>query len=550
MGRRNGHRHKLGGGYASHRARWTSSTARQGLTTVRQAVQGDAVSQRRLAAVLLSPAVALPLGLLVLHLVCLTQYGFFRDELYYLACAKALAWGYVDHPPFSVALLAAVTSVFGDALAVVRAPVVLAGAGTVAMCVLTARRIGATGWALWLAGLCPALAGMYLVGFHMYTMNGLEIFLWSCVAYVVADGLEEPRTGHWVWLGILLGIALLNKYSALWMIGGLFVGLVLSPRRSLLATPGPWAALGLAALIFSPHVAWQVAHGWPTLEFARNSQDLKLLPVPPLEFLAQQAVVMNIATVPVLVAGVVMGAAGRLGERGRVMTWVFLTVVAILLVNGRSRVNYLAPAYAFLIPVAALAAQRLLAGRRLSPTWVLAPVTASGLVTLPLGLPLLPVDTLTQIATLSPVQPPAEQKGERAPIQGYADMFGWPELAQEVSRVYLSLPEEDRRRVVVIAHNYGEAAALRYFASQIPLPPSISGHNQFWLWGPGAWDGSVAIVLNEHQSELAGRFESFEPVGRVNAPHAMPEQDGSPVWLARGLREPVPEFWLTMRRYF
>jgi len=45
-----------------------------------------------------------------------TDYGIFRDEFYYLACAKHLAWGYVDQPPFSIGVLRLWTLIAGDSL--------------------------------------------------------------------------------------------------------------------------------------------------------------------------------------------------------------------------------------------------------------------------------------------------------------------------------------------------------------------------------------------------------------------------------------------------
>ena len=52
------------------------------------------------------------------------RYGLFRDEFYYLACASHLDCGYVDHPPFSIIVLAGVRALLGDSLVADRKSVV------------------------------------------------------------------------------------------------------------------------------------------------------------------------------------------------------------------------------------------------------------------------------------------------------------------------------------------------------------------------------------------------------------------------------------------
>jgi hypothetical protein len=73
---------------------------------------------------MVAPALVVPLAFaalkLVLHALAITHYGYFRDELYYIACSKQLAWGYVDQPPLSIALLALVRAVLGDSLVALR----------------------------------------------------------------------------------------------------------------------------------------------------------------------------------------------------------------------------------------------------------------------------------------------------------------------------------------------------------------------------------------------------------------------------------------------
>lgn len=493
-----------------------------------------------------SPQFVLPLVVVLLHLACVNNYGYFRDELYYLACARRLDWGYVDHPPFSVALLAAMTRIFGESLLAVRAVTVAASGVLVWLVVDTARRVGATGWGLWLAGVATVLAGMYLVIFSFTTMNGLDIVLWALIVWLLVPVLqsETGSDGRWVVIGLAVAAAFLNKASVLWLVAGFGVGVLLSPQRRLLASRGPWIAVAIAALAAVPHLQWQAAHGWPTTEFATNARNEKLVPVPVGEFFGQQAVVMGLVSVPLILAGIVTGFTSE-GRKWRAFSVAFLVVLAILLVNGRSRVNYLAPAYPLVLATGAAALQKLFERRHWRPGWLFTLYAVTSPLYLCLGLPWLSPATMTQLISLSPVQPPVEEVGPKSPMQGWADMFGWKELATSVSAAQSRLSKADQERCAVVTKNYGEAAALEHYG----LRRVLSGHNTYWIWGPQDWDGTVAVFVNEWPDNVKSQFESFEQVGSVVAPNAVPEQNGSPVWVARGLKVPVKDFWAALKVY-
>src|SRR5438876_4498278 len=76
---------------------------------------------------------------LVVHLLTIGRYGYFRDELYYIACGQHLAFGYVDHPPLSILLLRLSQILLGDSLFAIRLLPALFGAATVALSGLIAR---------------------------------------------------------------------------------------------------------------------------------------------------------------------------------------------------------------------------------------------------------------------------------------------------------------------------------------------------------------------------------------------------------------------------
>lgn len=487
-------------------------------------------------------------GQLALHVATGWRYGYFVDELYYLACAAHPAWGYVDHPPLSIALLGAWTSLFGVALPALRLPAALATAAIVVLSGALARELGGGPRAQTLAALCAAIAPVNLVIGGYYSMNALDAAVWAAALYLVVRLLDRPTPARWLGLGALLGLGLLNKLSVLWLGAGLAVGLVATPYRGLLRTPWPWLAGALALALFAPHVVWQVRNDWPTLEFIRVATEQKMLPVGPLELLAQQALAMHPLTLPIWIGGL-----GWLLFAGRrrpapVLGIVFLVVAGILIANGTSRPNYLALAQPPLLAGGCIWIERFSA-RRLAPA-VGALLVAGGLALAPVGVPLLPPEAFGAYSDLIGIRAPRMERSELAALpQHFADMHGWPEHVAEVARAYRALPPEDRERAVVFAEDYGYAGAVDLLGPPLGLPGAVSGHNSYWLWGPGDASGEVVLVMGGDLAGLREAFASVEQVGLLRCTWCVPGRDNRPLYLARRPRRPLHELWPATRHY-
>src|SRR5438552_18805310 len=74
---------------------------------------------------------------LLVHLLTSGRYGYFRDELYYIACGGHLAFGYVDQPPLSILLLRLSEVLLGISLFAIRLLPALAGAAIVVITCLS-----------------------------------------------------------------------------------------------------------------------------------------------------------------------------------------------------------------------------------------------------------------------------------------------------------------------------------------------------------------------------------------------------------------------------
>ena len=490
---------------------------------------------------------ALVLLSLGVHLAAnaLGGYGYFRDELYYIACSKHLAAGYVDQPPLSIFLLAATIRVLGDSVFAIRLVPAMTSAASVAVLCVIVRRAGGKRAAMVLASLC-FLASPQLLGFHtFYSMNSLDILFWLLAALALLRVAESPDFRAWLCLGLVLGLGLLNKTSVLWLAAGIGAAVVVTKLRAELKRPGPYLAALVALLVFSPFVVWNLQHGLPHLEFMRNATAGKYSSLTRARFVAEQFWSMNPNVVLVVVPGLWWCLLRREGQRCRVLGVSFLTVFAILLANPHTKSEYVAAAYPPLFACGGVAIERLSGTwRRVAVPAIAALLTATGTLAAPLAMPILPVEDYIRYSKALGVSPgTAENKKLSELPQFFADMHGWEELARDVSAAYSAIPEAERKTTVAFVSNYGEAGALELFAVRYALPRVVCNHNSYWFWGVGPTPITTFIRLGGTREEYAANYAEVPLAGVHRARYAMPYENELGIFIARGRRVPIEKAW-------
>jgi hypothetical protein len=501
-----------------------------------------------------SPA-HLPLGivaiasfLLVLVPVLVhSEYGYFIDELYYLSCADRPALGYVDHPPLSVWLLVVVRAVLGDSIITLRLVSALACAITVLLTGRIAYRLGAGTWGQVVAGLGAALTPANLAMFGFYSMNALEILLWTVACAVLVEILRRDDARLWLVFGAVAGIALLNKHTFVTLGAAVAVGTVLSPARRHLATPWPWLGAGVALLLFLPNLAWQVSLDWPSLEFYRNASLYKNVHVPPLGVLRAQIEVANPGALPLWGAGLFLVCASR--GRYRAIGWAYVLALAMMVLTQQSRPDRMAGLY----PVLLAAGGAYWDSVRWRWPRVVLPVllVGSGVLLLPMTTPILPPAQLADAVDLLGGPGKAEAgPGKTSPLpQLLADRFGWEAFVDDVAKVVDTLTPEERSRAAIFAPSYGHAGALERFAGSRRLPPVVSGHNTWYLWGLPEGPIDTVVVAGSNAHDLGELFEQVELVVTHDCTYCMAWRDDLPIHVARYPRHDLHEVWPTLKHY-
>ena len=492
------------------------------------------------------PAVQLGLLSLAIHLICNGQYGFFRDELYFIVCGSRPDWGYVDQPPLVPLLAYGAHWLSGDWLLGFRLLPGLVMSAAVALTAEFALLVGGGRFAQWLAGLCVLFSGVLLAHGLLFSTDMFQALTWLGCCWCLVKIAQTDNQKYWLSFGVIVGVSLLSKYLVVFYLAALAPGLLLTPLRRSLLRPQLWLGAGIALLMILPNLIWQQQHGWPFLELGSAGVHGKNLALSPLDFLLQQLLLIEPLAFPVWAIGLWASAVDR-SYRMFPIAYVLLFAIFVM-THGKA--YYLAPAYPALLAFGAVTIEQWITSPRLRAA-ALALVVLSGAIAAPLAVPVLPPDTYIAYASalgMSPSAMSAEHIKLNALPQHFADMFGWPEMAASIAAAYHRLPPQEQAKAVFFGQNYGEAAAIDVFGARLGLPPAISGHNQYWLWGPRG-DGSVIIVIGGDLKKEQAQFDSVEEVGRTNAPYAIPYETDKPIRVLRGLRMPMNKLWPELKHY-
>jgi hypothetical protein len=488
---------------------------------------------------------------LTVHLYAGRHYGYFVDELYYIACSHHLAWGYVDQAPL-IALIARISgALFGESLAAIRLFPALAGGVLVFLTGMVARELGARIFGQALAALAVLAAPGFLATDNFLSMNAFEPLFWTACAYVVIRIIKTGEPKLWLWFGLLAGLGLENKHSMLIFGAGMMLGLLLTPERRLLRSGWFWIAGLLAFLLFLPNLVWNIQHHFPFLELQANIRrsgrnvDLSLA-----QFFGEQILTMLPLSAPIWLAGLWHYLCTKEGKPFRALGWAWLfSTVVILALNPR--VYYLWPAFPILLAAGAVRWELWLSRPHFEWIKVAYPalMVVMGILLAPLAIPVLPVETYIRYTKALHLEQPRVETHKLGPLpQIFADQFGWEEMVEVVARAFNNLPPDVRSRTAIFGQNYGQAGAIDLFGKKYGLPKAISGHQSYFLWGPRDYTGESVLVMGGRKEALETKFASVEKVGQVFHPYSMPYEHFD-VFYCRGLKRPLQEIWPSLKKW-
>ena len=512
--------------------------------------------------------VAIALAKFAFHCYFNNQYGYFRDEFDYMACGNHLAWGYVDQPPLIPFLSHICRAVLGDSLRSIRFIPAVASSLLVVQTALLAREFGGRRFALLLSAIAVLIAPQYLSNGSLLGTNCLEPNLWMGCAYFAVLAIKRNDPRYWLWFGVVAGIGLQEKYSIALFGFGIVVGLLLTAQRRVFFNPWIWIGGFVAFLIFLPNLLWNIHYQWPFVQLMHNiradGRDV-VLPLP--QFFLQQILLIDPITAPIWIRGLIALFVSQALKPYRVLGWAYVVCFTVFFVlHGKN--YYLSPIYPMLLAAGAGTIEAALERRKIASAetesvrvgpnrlvWlkpiIIILLLASGAHLAPLVVPILSPDKFLAYLKYLPMKPPVMEHGhERAPLpQWYSDQFGWEEIVAETTMAYNRLSPAERPGCGIFAQDYGQAGAIDFFGPRFGLPPALSGHQTYWLWGPRGYSGNCLVVLGDTRERLEELFEHVEYVGTsADNPYALEKEIA--VYICRGAKfGTLEKIWPELKKW-
>ena len=492
----------------------------------------------------------LVLGALLLASGNVPPWELFHDELYYWVGAQRLELGYVDHPPLAPWVLRGSTTLFGDGLLGFRIVPSLCAAGTVWLTSAMARRFGAGAWGQVLAGLASATAPVFLTFFTFYSVNAIELLLWTAICFALVELVRTGNERIWLAIGALIGLAALNKHTVALLVAGLAAGALLSPLRAHARRRWVWLGGALALALALPNLAWNAANEWPSLAFYR-SRGAGLLPASLAEALILQATAFSPANVLLALPGVLFLLASKRARAYRPLGIAFALLFAFIVFSGQRRGDRIGGAYPVIWAAgAAFWHQWQGRGRAVARFALPALVSGLGIFLLPASVTVTAPDRVEAFFQRIGQRPEIERGdvGQWMPLT-LLGRLEWRRFSDEVFAAVDALPEAERDRAVILAPHWLYASVLDYYGREREGPPVVAPHNAYAFWTHTAANRDRVITVAIPEEIAARTFGDVRRLALFECRYCVMWRPDIPILLARTDARPLSERLAEWRTY-
>lgn len=467
-----------------------------------------------------------------------------RDEMLYVAEGNHLAWGFMEVPPM-LSLFAWTTHLFNNSIFWLKFWPSFFGAFTMIISGKLVLSLGGRSFAIIMIFL-SFIFGAFLRIHFLFQPNFLEIFFWTAIVYSLIRFIQTKQIKWLYFLGLSCGLGMLSKYSVIFYIVSLLLGLLFSEQLNIFKNKHFYFAVIIGLLLFLPNFIWQYQHHFPVAFHMNKLLRTQLQYISPASFLIDQ-IIMNFPVVIVWLTGLIALLFVRNLRAYRFVGFAYFIVIGLLLLlHGKN--YYAMGAYPVLMAFGSYQLEMITKHRYKFARAIL------------IGIPLFLGYFLVPIAL--PIMEPAKlaahyekkntkklgvlnwEDGEAHPLpMDFADMLGWEEMANKSAKAFHSLNAIEKKNTLVYCDNYGEAGALNYYAKKYRLPETFSDNASFLYWMPDSLHFNNIVLVTDDTHEMEHDFlKNFKEVvlyDSITTPYS--RERGSLILLLKGMNEKMRE---------
>lgn len=478
-----------------------------------------------------------------------SQYGYFRDEFYFIACTKRLALGYVDHPPLSIWVLFIYGYFFGFSKFILHLLPVIISCLTVFFSGKIAEELGGNKRAIFLTTFSVCFIPLLNFVSNFYSMNVFEPLLWTLIAFYAIKIIKRNNSKFWMQIGFFMGLALLNKHTSILFIAALFFGMIFTGFRAELKNKFFWIGMLICFTVFLPNLIWQIQNSFLSIEFYKKATELKNVNKSAMEIILTQILTIGLFSTILWLSGIWFFAFNKSYSKLRAFAFSFVFLFLLLIFSKSSRPDRIFGIYPVMIAGGAVFLTTVAKNMKyyLINILMILIFLTSGFVIL-VGSTILPPETQEKFSHAIAIDQMEGEKGVKQKfLQILADRIGWEEKAKYVADAYNSLTSEEKKEVVIYASNYGQAGACEFFNK---IPRVICGHNSYWHWGTYNANGKIIITIGRSISSMKEGYEDVQVFSEFKNEFVVPHENNVKILICRKPKfKKLSDVWYSTKFY-
>lgn len=434
----------------------------------------------------------------------------------YFAMGDHPGIGYLTTSPL-IGLLAFISrNIFGYSEFGLKLFPALTGAASLIIISLLVRELKGKNLAVIIACFAFIASPAFLRSNALFQPVSFDEFFWLVTFYLIVRMVNTDNPRQWLSIGFILGLAFLTKYSIVFLIAGLSISLAFSPHRRLFQSKYFLYGLFIGILVILPNLLWQYFNNWPVIKHMTELSESQLVHVERSNFLLGQ-ILMNFPVALIWLIGLVSLFIQKDKVKFRFLGYTYVAVLALFIL-AKGKDYYTLGLYPMLFAAGGVAMENLFIRKLYFINYlILGYAFIFALLLVPLALPALPFNQLEKYCkAISPSINRWEDGTIHKIPQDYADMTGWKELAEDVSKAYNQLDQKEKEKCVIYASNYGEAGAIQFYGHKYGLPKPISFNDSYLLWAPDSISDCPLIYINHEIGDIKDLYNNYPETGRIN----------------------------------